>query len=107
MVQAHRDRLHGDREVIEQYAETAKIKTTGEAVTVIRRQSIRHDEAIMAALERADCFVIGAPYGFRFRRPNERKFTRPARDAVFIVKDDAVTAILPGPYFYAHYQVIA
>lgn len=93
--------------MIRDYTETAKIKTTGETVTVLRRVSILHDQAIMTALERAGCFVIGTPYGFRYRRRNKRQFTRPARDAVFIVKDDAVTATLPGPYFYAHYQVIA
>lgn len=88
-------------------AETATVNTTGDKVRVLRRRGVRHDEQIMTALERAGCFVIGTPYGFRYRRPNKRNFTRPARDAVFIVKDDAVTATLPGPYFYAHYQVIA
>lgn len=93
--------------MIAAYVETATIKTTGDTVTVLRRQTIGHDEAIMAALENAGCFVIGTPQGFRYRRPNKRKFTRPDPSAVFIVKDDEITATLPGPYFYAHYQVIA
>lgn len=93
--------------MIATYVETATINTTGDTVTVLRRRSIRHDEAIMAALENSGCFVIGTPQGFRYRRPNKRKFTRADPNAVFIVNDDEVTATLPGPYFYAHYQVIA
>lgn len=93
--------------MIAAYVETATITSTGDTVQVLRRRSIRHDEAIMAALENAGCFVIGTPQGFRYRRPNKRKFTRPDPSAVFIVKDDEITATLPGPYFYANYKVIA
>lgn len=93
--------------MIAAYVETATIKSTGDTVEVLRRQTIGHDEAIMAALENAGCFVIVTPQGFRYRRPNKRKFTRPDSSAVFIVKDDEITATLPAPYFYAHYQVIA
>lgn len=93
--------------MIAAYVETATITSTGDTVTVLRRQTIGHDEAIMAALDNAGCFVIGTPQGFRYRRPNKRKFTRPDPSAVFIVKDDEITATLPGPYFYANYKVIA
>ena len=93
--------------MIAAYVETATITSTGDTVQVLRRRSIRHDEAIMSALENAGCFVIGTPQGFRYRRPNNRKFTRPDPSAVFIVKDDEITATLPGPYFYANYKVIA
>lgn len=88
-------------------AEVATLNSTGHAVRVLRRLSVAHDEQIMTALENAGCFVIGTPQGFRYRRPNKRKFTRPDPSAVFIVKDDEITATLPGPYFYAHYKVIA
>ena len=93
--------------MIAPYVETATITSTGDTVQVLRRQSIRHDEAIMTALENSGCFVIGTPTGFRYSRDLTRNFMRPAADAVFLVKDDAVTATLPGPYFYAYYQVIA
>lgn len=93
--------------MIAPYVETATITSTGDTVQVLRRRSIRHDEAIMAALENAKCIVIGTPQGFRYRKHDKRKFTRPARDTVFIVKDDAATTALPGPYFYAHYQVVS
>lgn len=93
--------------MIAPYLETATINTTGDTVTVLRRQTIGHDEAIMTALENSGCFVIGTPQGFRYRRPHKRKFTRPDPHAVFIVKDDEITATLPGPYFYAHYKVVS
>ena len=55
--------------MIRDYTETAQIKTTGETVTVLRRVSIRHDEAIMTALERTGCFVIGTPARFPLPPP--------------------------------------
>lgn len=88
-------------------AEVAVVNSTGHRVNVLRRLSVSHDEQIMHALELAGHFVIGTPQGFRYRKHDKRKFTRPARDTVFIVKDDEITATLPGPYFYANYQVIA
>lgn len=89
------------------YAETATVITTGDKVRILRRRSIAHDQQIMAALEAADCVVIGMPQNFRYKRPSKPKFTRPALDSVFILDDaGAVTATLPGDYFYKNYRVI-
>lgn len=88
-------------------AERAVITSTGETVLVLRRRSIATDQAIMDALEAAGMFVIGTPHGFRYRRPNKRRFTHPGAADVFLLDEDgkAVTAVVPGPYFTAHYRV--
>lgn len=87
--------------------ETAEVVTTGDRVRVIRRRGITSDDAIMDALEAAGYFVIGTPQSFRWRKPESRRFTKPAPDQVFLVNDaGACTAVLPGPYFYAHYRII-
>lgn len=88
-------------------AETAVVTSTGDRVRVLRRQGIAHDEAIMRALEAADCFVIGTPSGFRYRRPRKRKFTRPQADTVFLIDEAGrATTSLPGSYFQAHYRIV-
>lgn len=88
-------------------AETAEVNTTGHRVQVLRRQGVRHDEQIMRALDLAGNFVIGTPGGFRYRRPNKRRFTRPTADTVFLIdRQGRATAALPGAYFQAHYTVI-
>lgn len=88
-------------------AETAEVNSTGHRVQVLRRQGVLHDEQIMRALDLAGMFVIGTPNGFRYRRPNKRRFTRPGPDTVFLIdREGRATAALPGPYFQAHYTVI-
>lgn len=87
-------------------AEVATLNSTGQAVRVLRRRSVAHDEQIMAALESAGHFVIGTPQGFRYRRAGKPRFTRPALNTVFLVNDDGTaTASLPAAYFYAHYTI--
>lgn len=89
-------------------AEVAVVNSTGDKVRVLRRRSIAHDEQIMQALEAAGHFVIGTPQGFRYRRANKRRFTRPEPSSVFLIDDKgAATAVLPGAYFQAHYTVLA
>lgn len=88
-------------------AEVAVVNSTGHRVQVLRRESIRHDEQIMRALDLAGNFVIGTPQGFRYRRPKVRRFTRPAADTVFMIDNQGrATAALPGAYFQTHYTVI-
>lgn len=90
-----------------QLIETATVNTTGETVRVLRRRGVRHDEQIMHALELAGHFVIGTPGGFRYRKTNKKRFTRPEPATVFIIDDEGkATAALPGPYFTAHYTIV-
>lgn len=88
--------------------EHARVRTTGNKVKVLRRSGIARDLEIMAALEANGSFVIGVPGGFRYRKASARHFIRPAADDVFILDTlgRKVTAVVPGPYFAAHYEVI-
>lgn len=88
-------------------AEVAAVNSNGHRVNVLRRLSVSHDEQIMHALELAGHFVIGTPQGFRYRRANKKRFTRPEPSTVFLIDDQGrVTAALPGAYFQANYTVI-
>ena len=88
-------------------AEVAAVNSTGHRVTVLRRRSVSHDEQIMHALELAGHFVIGTPQGFRYRRANKKRFTRPDPSTVFLIDDQGrATAALPGAYFQTHYTVM-
>lgn len=88
-------------------AETVTVNTTGETVRVLRRRGVRHDEQIMHALELAGHFVIGTPQGFRYRRRDKKRFTRPEPSTVFLIDDQGrATAALPGAYFQTHYTVM-
>lgn len=88
-------------------AEVAAVNSTGHRVTVLRRRSVSHDEQIMHALELAGHFVIGTPQGFRYRRRDKKRFTRPAADTVFMIDNQGrATAALPGAYFQTHYTVM-
>jgi len=87
-------------------AETATVNTTGQAVRVLRRRGVRHDEAIMRALELAGHFVIGTPGGFRYRKHGKKRFTRPEPATVYLIDAEGkATAALPGPYFAKHYTI--
>lgn len=88
--------------------EHARVRSNGQKVLVLRRSGIARDLDIMAALEANGSFVIGTPGGFRYRKANARHFIRPAADDVFILDKAgrAVTAVVPAPYFAAHYEVI-
>lgn len=88
--------------------ERAVVKSTGDIVTILRRRGPASDAAIIRALEAAGHFVVESPAGIRYRRQRARHFTTPPRDAVYLIGEDgSAKAIVPGPYFYAHYRVIA
>ena len=89
--------------------EHARVRTTGDRVLVLRRHGIARDLDIMNALEAAGAFVIGTPGGFRYRKANKRRFTRPAGNDVFILDKTGrkCTAVVPAAYFQAHYEIIS
>lgn len=88
--------------------EHARVRTTGDRVTVLRRHGIARDQEIMTALEAAGAFIIGTPGGFRYRRKDKRRFHRPAGNDVFVLDSTAskVTQVLPADYFAEHYEII-
>lgn len=54
---------------------------------ILRDGTIAQDLAIMDALERAGCFVIGNPQSFRYRWPGKPRFTRPTPRMVVVLGD--------------------
>lgn len=88
------------------FAELATVKSTGQAVPVLLRRGVRHNEQIMAALEAAGHTVIGTPANFRYKRSDKPRFTRVNPDDVFILDSNgAVRQVVPADYFAAHYEV--
>ena len=88
-------------------AEVAVVNSTGDTVRILRRRTFAHDEQIMRALELAGHFVIGTPQGFRYRKANKKRFTRPEPASVFIIDATGkATATLPGSYFQQHYTIV-
>ena len=67
---------------------------SAEYEVILRDGTIAQDLAIMDALERAGCFVIGNPQAFRYRWPGKKKFTRPTPRMVVVLGEDGEAALV-------------
>lgn len=61
---------------------------------ILRDGTMACDLAIMDALERAGCFVIGNPQAFRYRWPGKQKFARPTPRMVVVLGEDGEAALV-------------
>lgn len=91
------------------FIESARVRSTGDAVRVVRRLSIPHDMEVWASLESSGAFVKGAPGGaIDYRRPGASGFARLSSSAVLVLNaDGSCEHILDGAYFQAHYVLDA
>lgn len=65
---------------------------SAEYEVILRDGTMACDLAIMDALERAGCFVIGNPQSFRYRWPGKPRFTRPTPRMVVVLGDGGEVA---------------
>ncbi|MDK7749184.1 hypothetical protein QP572_02280 [Brevibacterium sp. UMB10442] len=74
---------------------------------IMRDGTVTTDIALIDALERAGCFVIGNPQAFRYKHPGKKAFTHPSAKMVAILDSNgAVKTVYTLTQFRKQFQLV-